>query len=784
MLALYLKDSTGPLPTQTVRQRRCQDSCSAIVFTKEAAPTALHSSAPTAALAASAVSALLKGHTHQDEPIFSTDSPKKLHVERSESLPATTSPRNRNRAPDRLPPLIEKLVGSTEPNLPVNKDDASTSDKHSDFLDFKTNKKAANSFNHGDNNRLGLQQQLASPEDSVAAIAAAAAAATIFSHQDLFRRGTHGRLRMKTYNDQWEAALRWVASWDDATLQTFTRVSPHPLSTDTQAQAASNKPSSSSPRRKKKIKPSQQVVSSDAYRAGPSGNQNHSNLDLLFEACVRKCMRNGIGSSLPIQASSNKMKRAQSQFQGVKLLNRTYHLVLGHLQWDVHVLSPFGVDGRITVFGGVLGIIFSSMALWSILNAVSWRKVHKTTSTVLLQVLEDESIKFRGQEDLGSIRPNKKHPSKKSKRKKVNLKDARNKSHIPVGSLDHRHSLFVPPKAVDEEESLESDDSYDLSHLRESRSPVKLVSRASVDVVSFGRMRTSSYGHTGSITSNSTEDADSQIMALPASDPFKECHDDKCKVVPPTAPLLSAPKIQSNDRGSISNESSSSSSHHNSVKILTKPAVPLGNTVLKIQNVEPNMPSLMLPTDEQREEAARKLREFQLAQVTKIMHQREEKRIQEQLKKQSSPSACMNEVHRSRPQDMRIAELSSPKLNGAIASSGNVCRYPQGVYTFQSSQSESVSEDGDRDILFDELSRETFLLSSILDEEEEVSKIHDEALISCNSINSPPSMKFSNIQQLNVSYSNESQDSFPLNIAAASFSPSWGRGENKEQGIW
>jgi hypothetical protein len=140
----------------------------------------------------------------------------------------------------------------------------------------------------------------------------------------------------------------------------------------------------------------------------------------------------------------------------------------------------------------------------------------------------------------------------------------------------------------------------------------------------------------------------------------------------------------------------------------------------------------------------------------------------------------MNEIHRAHPQEVKMAEISLPRSGGSMTD--NTVGNRMDAFKVQYGK---VSEDGDRDMLLDELSRESFLLSSILDEDEEGSCKGDKGSVSYNTINSPSSMKLPLFQQVNVSdSSNESHDSFTLKLSAASFSPTWSQGENTEQGIW
>lgn len=754
-------DPARHLSTLSVRQIRCHDSCNAVIFKAEKSPSSLHSSVSTAQLAASAVSALLQGATrYEDEPVIHIISPSKVNVDTGGS---TTHKRNRN-PPDRLPPLIEKLVGSIDPSL----DHGSISEplNHSEVLVRRINKNVDKRVNlNGDKQVEYHQQQMGTADDSVAAIAAAAAAA-FFSHQDQYRReGAFGRLRMKTYNDQWEAALRWIASWDEATLESMSRIPKHTASHD--RQSASKKSLSSSSKRKKKIKPSSNVASMDTH----PNHQNRSKSDVLYETCVQKCLRNvTVSSSSPMRKSpTNKLEG--TQLQRVRLLKRIRTLTLGPLQWDVtDALSTFYEDGRLTIFGGIFGIFISSAFLWSIFQSVFSRKLFKTKPNVLLQVLTDKSFKCTtSQGDSGAMRPNKKHSNKKSKRKKAVINNSRFNSHMPVGSVISH-----------EEDSLESDDSYDLSHLRESRAPVKLLPRATVEDISYVRVRTSSCGQTGSITSNSTEDADSQIMAPSSSDVLKQCIYDKPKEVPSRyVSGISASHRSflnaSPDTTSVSKERSLSLSFPKSAGTLSSQTESHGHAETKNHKVEPSVQPLAIPTDEQREEAARNLREFQLMQVKKIMQLKEEKRIQEQLKKQASP-VVTHEGHRGRPQDVSILEIASPTSMRSMTLTGSMvdaCKMQHG----------KISEEGE--FLLDELSRESFLLSNILDEDDECSSIKSKSSLSLSAINSPCTVKLSLFQQVNVSDSNESRDKVTQTIlSVTSFSSSWGQGESRDQGIW
>jgi hypothetical protein len=117
---------------------RCQDSCTVVISNAEKLSVSLYSSVSTAQLTASAVSVILQGSVHHENEPFHNISNKENFVQSGSKLQKRNGQRN-NAPPDRLPPLIEKLVGSVDPSL--DKGRVSRSLKHSDVLVTRENKK-------------------------------------------------------------------------------------------------------------------------------------------------------------------------------------------------------------------------------------------------------------------------------------------------------------------------------------------------------------------------------------------------------------------------------------------------------------------------------------------------------------------------------------------------------------------------------------------------------------------------------------------------------------------
>ena len=98
--------------------------------------------------------------------------------------------------PSRLPPLIEKLVGSLDANSDENR---SGNNKKTNAIIFDDKQKDSNANN--------IISHKGTEKDKITAAMAAAAVASV-------RAGKKGSFRMETLNNDWDRALRWIAGWD------------------------------------------------------------------------------------------------------------------------------------------------------------------------------------------------------------------------------------------------------------------------------------------------------------------------------------------------------------------------------------------------------------------------------------------------------------------------------------------------------------------------------------------------------------------------------------------
>ena len=99
--------------------------------------------------------------------------------------------------PTRLPPLIEKLVGSLDESSNENR--LGNKKKKTNAIIIDDKQKDSNP-----NNKISKK---GSEKDKITAAMAAAAVASV-------RSGKKGSFRMETLNNDWEKALRWIAGWD------------------------------------------------------------------------------------------------------------------------------------------------------------------------------------------------------------------------------------------------------------------------------------------------------------------------------------------------------------------------------------------------------------------------------------------------------------------------------------------------------------------------------------------------------------------------------------------
>lgn len=482
---------------------------------------------------------------------------------------------NMKTRPRRLPPLIKDLVGTldgdfigihTSPSsYKVNKGRTLLRREHKHEIDKRL----------GDITKHGLKD-ISLGDDSVAMVAAAAAAAVLSDSEA--KRET---LRMKSINSEWEEALRWISSWE----QNVQSTKGHKY------QDGDNSPSSKGVHRKQSRRKRESRFNAD----------NEIDFELFLDVCTDRCL----GNEGDERTSSYHNNR------------EAFDMVTNKIQFETtwtgnHLLSPFisilhGISSTASVMQtwinrqvikNLFGIIFSSITIWFLRNLNDWRKTSQYTNS-LRSLLEEETREAETIDPTSKIRLT--SSGKKTKKSRKKRRDNRIHHH------DRKHT--TSPASDNESEA--SEESVDELFPSEELQRKNSEDQASKE----GNTTVSSSTTDGVEIEYRMMTTDETMIKRKAND--SEMKDSKVRVSTKTFHNSARIKKSHKDQN-VSNRKelySKKTGGHSLSQARSRD--------FKLSQGDCN---ILVPTTEQREEAARKLIEFQQAQIQRIINSNKEKK--------------------------------------------------------------------------------------------------------------------------------------------------------------
>lgn len=607
---MHLHDTTlFYLARHNGSDKKCKDSCKSVLKSRE------HDLA-TSNLASSALDAIFSLHEHEGDDDDeegnrdSTTRPSRRYQQEASATDDEESTRTRTlnnsekvrnndttmnnngihqnlgHRPKRLPHLIDTLVGNIDGHV-----------------DKKRNRPRVIHYERKRTKNSGEMEMVRQniknhAGDSVARVAAAAAAAVI-SESELSSRW--GSSRMKSQNDEWEEALKWISTWG-----------PQNQDDSSSRDAASQ---SNQKQNRNRNDNERQVNYSHNQRGEEQGREgmkwrrkkageSSSNLDELFEVCVEQCLGDNEREwMLDSDPTSSGVISSIKTYMGSPVING----LLSYFGFpDISISSRYSSTAVRQGIRNIFATMLSAAVLWFLQSVYGWWTLSKYTTS--LEILLQEESKNEGKEAHGKRSGKRRTGRKKSKQRK-------NKGHHrSVRPDNHVHQS----KATDdmnwnpsEDDDSDSDDSFDRIYLM--RSGTKHASTYAVDShsdqASKGTISTASW-----TTFDSGRIQSSDPNFNPAQDPTGNHQSDKS--------LLECKPNEFDPRG-----------RWTSINLEKSP----------------------VPTDAQREQEYQKLRIFQETQLQKLIENRKKAKA---LNKAEEKKMIVKD------QDFTPKKTSVPLING------------------------------------------------------------------------------------------------------------------------
>jgi len=576
--------------------------------------------------------------------------------------------RNISKRPQRLPPLIEELVGTIDGDFISGSTSSSRLDQRvgqRGNLLRRVEKDGYEHDNDNDRDRLGeitkrgLRDLAPGEEDSVAMVAAAAAAA-VWSEAGAKKES----LRMGKVNEEWEEALRWISSWGQnlqstsvgasgtkttgdrsrhahAHAQTYTQTHHDINNNDMQSGGAGGK------QRRKRDSSDRQRLPSERFSA-----ENEIDFERFLDVCIDRCIGDDRDDRAKALHEGDFHKVANYlDFRNTVGFNQILSSIRSIAQ---KVQSTRGVIQSRTydqTLRSIFGFILSTTILWLARNINDWRKINKYTNSLrsLLEEERREAVHSNGTAGNNAKCRNaatKKSGSKKSRRKRRDAnrnckKDRQSETKLSIGG--------------DNESVASEEDSFERRyvHVEEEEECHR---KNSEDQASKEGNTTISSCTTDGVTDRS--DFEYQLMST----------DDTIMKLKATNQNTWKANNQSSPRKELDAQAAMSPQGkdiHSTQKVQRSPITINGKYFSKPQSKAPyqqyigvsgdnNIP--LVPTAEQREEAARKLREFQQAQIQKIINSKQ--RQMAHAKKETASPTTKQILLRD------VAQMNNPQTDG------------------------------------------------------------------------------------------------------------------------
>jgi len=561
--------------------KECKDSCKSVLKSREY-------DLATSNLASSALDAIFSLHEHEGEDEVdgdeegnrdSTTRPSRRYQQeasgtdeestRTRTLNNSENVRNNDTTmnnngthqnlghrPKRLPHLIDTLVGNI---------DGLVDKKRKRPRVIHHERKRSKNSGEMEMVRQNIKNHAG---DSVARVAAAAAAAVI-SESELSSRW--GSSRMKSQNDEWEEALKWISTWGpqnqndsssrDATSQSNQKQNRNRNDNERQVNYSYNQRGEEQGREGMK------------WRRKKAGEAS-SNFDQLFEVCVEQCLGDSEREWMPDgdHTSSGVISSIKTSMGSPVVNGLSSYFGFPNISISFRYSSTAVRKGIRNIFATML----SAAVLWFLQSVYGWWTLSKYTTS--LEILLQEESKNEGKEAHGK-RPGKRRTGrKKSKQRKKKGHHRSVRTHRPDNHVHQSKSTDDMNWNPSEDEDSDSDDSFDRIYLM--RSGTKHASTYAVDShsdqASKGTISTASWT---TFDSGRTQSSDPNFNL--AQDPTGNHQSDKS--------LLKCKPNEFDPRG-----------RWTSINLAKSP----------------------VPTDAQREQEYQKLRIFQETQLQKLIENR------------------------------------------------------------------------------------------------------------------------------------------------------------------
>ncbi len=483
---------------------------------------------------------------------------------------------NMKTRPRRLPPLIKDLVGTLDGDfIGIHTSPSSSYKVNGSRTLLRREDKHEIDKRLGDITKHGLKD-ISLGDNSVAKVAAAAAAAVLSDSEA--KRET---LRMNSINSEWEEALRWISSWEQNVHSNKGHMH----------QDGDDSPSSKGVHRKQNRR----------KRESRFNTENEIDFELFLDVCTERCL----GNEGDERTSSYQYNREASDMATNKI---QYEIIWA----GNHLLSPFisilhGISSTPSVvqtwidkqvIKKLFGVIFSSITIWFLRNLNDWRKRSQYTNS-LRSLLEEEIREAKIIDPASKIR----HTSSGKKTKKSRKKRRDNRSH----QHDRKHT--TSPTSDNESEASEEsvDELFPSEELQRKNSEDQAskegnttVSSSTTDGVEFEYRMTAT---------------DETMIKRKAND--WEMKDSKVRVSAKTFHNSARTKKSHRDQNF---------SNRKEVHSKKTDGHSLSQARSRDFKLSQGGCNIYVPTEKQREEAARKLIEFQQAQIQKIIDSHKEKK--------------------------------------------------------------------------------------------------------------------------------------------------------------
>lgn len=572
---------------------------------------------------------------------FIYQSPPNKSPSLSNNIP---SPLTLNR-PRRLPALIKILTGFHENNSHIQPNNHhNVSQKGSIVIAYRS------------------KPQFPTPTNTIQQVATSAAHA-VWKHQNSHEINAGG---MRTINKEWEEALRWIASWDEAVLQQH-----QPQGMDTSVFQGLNKIDELL----------HHLYSSVAGDKKQDYTSFVNDLTILLQTCIDKCLED---KAFDVWIEQEFIDDHDSDMTVAENLVTKSFFSWVFRESLFRILPPktgaFVPSARY-MFSGAVRLFAASLALYTVHclwsgSSVLSRLYHPR---VIVDVNSPEWL-VEHEKELEVIKKSRqrKNSSKKSKRKGSNRKQSNRpqpattksnsieqKSTNPAYSTCHNRELLNASRVSLNNQVLDNDmkDCWESNHLRQ---------QTRFDKDDDEKKNEEDHDDAGA---DSFDGVPSSISISTISQTVSNYDHTE---ISDTAPL---------------NEPTPSVTSRN------HPRVHQPN----IMNTQPRKP-LLVPTEEQRNEAAQRLRDFQNAQIQRLMYQKKLKKSMQV----SSVSGATSSITTTGLESPLSSSINSPKLK--------VLKPPPGF----ENPSNAFNLDAQEDEFFAD---NQLLLSKLLDDDDTVDDI-------------------------------------------------------------